>query len=295
MRFATNPDCEYGISRSNSTSSGPKDSKSTIASVREVFSFGSGRRKRIGLPLGLLCAALSGCVFPGLAFILSTTFRTLSKPNSAEFLDDVSRISYIFMGLGAFAFLTMTLQSMLLETAAGEMTFDLKTSWFDALLRQDIAYFDVQDVSGTTSLISSAGTRYKTGVGRKLGEGVQFFVTFIGGIVYAFYASWQTSLILLAVVPVMSASVLFFVKMNQSQTRRANEGYAEAGSIVYMAVSAVRTVLSLNAVQGMIDKYAKATEKAYRVAARSAPLLGVANGCVMGSMFGLRNIALYVC
>ena len=112
---------------------------------------------------------------------------------------------------------------------------------------------------------------------------------------YAFYASWQTSLILLAVVPVMSASVLFFVKMNQSQTKRANESYAEAGSIVYMAVSAVRTVLSLNAVQGMIDKYARATEKAYQVAVRSAPLLGIANGCVMGSIFGLRNIALYVC
>jgi ATP-binding cassette subfamily B (MDR/TAP) protein 1 len=263
-----------------------------LASFREVFSFGSGPKKRVGLILGIMCAILSGCIYPALAFILATTLKTLSVPTSDDFLKDIRRIAFIFMGLGAFAFLSMTAQSTLLETAAGNMTFSLKTSWFDALLRQDMAYYDIKDVSGTATMISTAGAKYKAGVGRKLGEGVQFFVTFIGGFIYAFYASWRTSLILLAVVPVMSASVLFVVKMNQSQTKMANETYAEAGSIVYMAVSAIRTVFSLNACEKMIKNYANATERAYQAAASRVALLGLANGTVMGSMLGLRNVVL---
>lgn len=116
-----------------------------------------------------------------------------------------------------------------------KMTYSLKTKWFDALLRQDMAFFDLEDVSGTAMLISTAGSRFKNGVGRKLGEGVQFFCVFIGGFVYAFYSSWSTSLVLLAVVPFMSASILFYLKTIQSQKKISNESYAEAGSIVLMA------------------------------------------------------------
>lgn len=154
------------------------------------------------------------------------------------------------------------------------MTYSLKMKWFDALLRQDMAYYDMQDVSGTAMLISTAGSRYKNGVGRKLGEGVQFFFTFLGGFAYAFYCSWRTSLVLLAVVPFMSASILFMMKTTQGQAKRANESYAEAGSIVLMAASAIRTVYSLNASQLMIDKYKGATERAYQAAASRVALLG---------------------
>jgi ATP-binding cassette subfamily B (MDR/TAP) protein 1 len=55
----------------------------------------------------------------------------------------------------------MSLQNGLLETAAGEMTISMKTKWFDALLRQDLAYYDIKDVSGTASIITSNGAKYR--------------------------------------------------------------------------------------------------------------------------------------
>jgi hypothetical protein len=48
-----------------------------------------------------------------------------------------------------------------LETAAGEMAISLKEQWFQALLRQDLAYYDIQDVSGTAMIISTNGAKYK--------------------------------------------------------------------------------------------------------------------------------------
>jgi ATP-binding cassette subfamily B (MDR/TAP) protein 1 len=128
-------------------------------------------------------------------------------------------------------------------------------------------------------------------VGRKLGEGVQFTVTAIGGAGYAFYASWKTSLVILAIVPVMAASTLFLIKATQSQTFRANKSYGEAGSIAYYSVSDVRTVFSLNACRAMVDKFCAATERAFRATASQLVWIGLGNGAVMGS-FILSYLAL---
>jgi ATP-binding cassette subfamily B (MDR/TAP) protein 1 len=128
------------------------------------------------------------------------------------------------------------------------------------------------------------------GLGRKLGEGVQFLITFCGGLGYAFWASWQTSLVVLTIIPFMALSAWFLLKMNQSQSARNNTSYAEAGSIVYQSVAAIRTILSLNAVQNMIDKFRAATEKAYQVACSQIHMIGLANGSTMGS-FLLSYIA----
>ena len=59
------------------------------------------------------------------------------------------------------AFTFMTAQATLLESAAGIMTRDMKNKWFQALLRQDMAFYDIKDVSGTASIISSNGQVFK--------------------------------------------------------------------------------------------------------------------------------------
>ena len=144
------------------------------------------------------------------------------------------------------------------------MTYSLKVDWFDALLRKDMAYFDSHDMSGTALEISTSCSRYKDGVGRKLGEGVQFLFTFLGGFAYAFYCSWSTSLVLLGVVPFMSYSILFLMKTTQNQSKRSNECYSEAGSIALTAASAIRTVNALNATKIFIEKYCSATQDAFQ-------------------------------
>jgi ATP-binding cassette subfamily B (MDR/TAP) protein 1 len=163
------------------------------------------------------------------------------------------------------------------------MTETLKTQWFEALLRQDMAYYDITDVSGTATIIGTNGKKFRKGLGRKMGEGVQFLITMLGGLVFGFWCSWRVSLLVLTVVPFMALSTAFLLKMNQTQTARANTSYAKAGGIVYMAVSSIRTILALNAVESVIGTFMDATKEAYEGAASQVLWLGLANGTVMGS------------
>jgi ATP-binding cassette subfamily B (MDR/TAP) protein 1 len=177
----------------------------------------------------------------------------------------------------------MTLHTTLLELAALEMTSNFKTKWFRALLRQDMAYFDLRDISGTATLVSSNAVKFKRGVGKKLGDGVQFSCTVILGLVYGFYSSWKVSLLLFAVVPFMAMSGAYLTTLLTTESQRANSSYAKAGSVVYTTASSIRTILSLNAVESMISKFTAATQEAYDGATKQVMQVGLATGGIFAS------------
>jgi ATP-binding cassette subfamily B (MDR/TAP) protein 1 len=123
----------------------------------------------------------------------------------------------------------------------------------------------------------------RRGTGRKLGEGVQFTTTVIGGFIYAFYASWRVSLVILTAVPLMVGSATFLMAATTKQTERKSQDYAETGGIVYSTISAIRTVFSLNASETMIEQFNAATKKSYDNSVSFGLLIGFGNGIMMAS------------
>jgi ATP-binding cassette subfamily B (MDR/TAP) protein 1 len=97
-----------------------------------------------------------------MAWLFSNSFTTLTGSQTRDdFMDQIRILAYSFMVLGAVAFTSMTLQATLMETAAGSMTQVFKQSWFEALLRQDMAYYDINDVSGTATILGINGKKFK--------------------------------------------------------------------------------------------------------------------------------------
>jgi ABC-type multidrug transport system fused ATPase/permease subunit len=76
-------------------------------------------------------------------------------------MKQVKELTWTFLVLGVVAFVSLCGYATLLETSAGNMTKDFQQQWFRALLRQDMAYFDVKDVSGVATLISTNGAKFK--------------------------------------------------------------------------------------------------------------------------------------
>jgi ATP-binding cassette subfamily B (MDR/TAP) protein 1 len=145
-----------------------------------------------------------------------------------------------------------------------------------------------------------------------------FAVTTVLALAFGFWSSWQVSLLVLLVVPFIAGSTMFLVNVVSTQTARANSSYAKAGSIAYtvrslqtiwarienrlcfnisglkrtyiyiyiyhyQAVSSIRTILSLNAVEGMVTKYMGATKEAYDGATQNIMQMGLSNGFILTS------------
>jgi ABC-type multidrug transport system fused ATPase/permease subunit len=90
--------------------------------------------------------------------------------------------------------------------------------------------------------------------------------------------SRQVTLALFAVAPLVAISTMMIIKITTSQTARTTESYAKAGSVVSTTVRSIRTILSLNAVEDMIDRFKAATLEACEISRGSAASLGAANG-----------------
>jgi ATP-binding cassette, subfamily B (MDR/TAP), member 1 len=100
----------------------------------------------------------------------------------------------------------------------------------------------------------------------------------VGGLGFAFYASWQIAFVVLGVVPLIGVAAISVLTLNQGKSSRAAKSYRKAGAVAYSSVSAIKTVLSLNAVPAMIHKYTEATQEAYQSAISVLVKQGVANG-----------------
>jgi len=259
-----------------------------MASFSELFSFFETRTNKLLFALGCFAGVLNGLVYPILAYLFSNSFSDLG--GAADGMASIRNVAFQFLVVGAYAFAVATVQTSCLEVAASRATLNFRKRWFAALLRQDCAFFDLHDVSGLASTVGSSATKVRRGLGRKFGEGIQFFTTFVGGLIYAFYASWRVALVVIGVLPFVSISALAVMKINQSQTARATEAYTAAGGVAYQTVSAIRTVLSLNAVPEMIRQYKDATMEAYRSAISPLWKQGLVNGSMLGSFIILYCI-----
>jgi ABC-type multidrug transport system fused ATPase/permease subunit len=98
-----------------------------------------------------------------MAFYFATAFEDLGADTASDdFMDTIRSLAITFMILGLILLVFMTMQSALMETAAGQMTRAMQSAWFEALLRQDMAYYDVNDMAGQAIILSTNGAKYKS-------------------------------------------------------------------------------------------------------------------------------------
>jgi len=126
--------------------------------------------------------------------------------------------------------------------------------------------------------IGAQTDKFRRGLGRKFGEGVQFTTTGIGGIVFALYNDWRVSLVIFAMIPFVSLAGAAVMSLNQKKGSHSAESYKRAGGIAYSPISSIKTVLSLNAITDMVAMYQDATQEAMNSSKSLLIKQGVANG-----------------
>lgn len=262
----------------HSKDSKKKDAK-PMASVGETlgFVFELGGKMQSVFFLGIFAGIANGCVYPILAWLFSSSFADISGA-AANGLQQVRELAFTFLIVGVYALVAATVQGWCFEHIAYHGSTNFRLKWFSALLRQDTAFFDVHDVGGIAAQVGPNANRYRRGLGRKFGEGIQFFTTGVGGIVFAFYSSWRIAFVVLCVIPFCSIAAFMVMKLNQQKGTSASKTYKRAGGIAYSTVSAIKTVLSLNASKQMIRQYCEATTEAFNSSVKVLIAQGFWNG-----------------
>nr|XP_006814548.1 PREDICTED: multidrug resistance protein 1-like [Saccoglossus kowalevskii] len=243
--------------------------KKNMVSFSDLFRFGDGKDKLL-LSCGILFALLNGAMLPLMIIAfggMTDTFVHLganatyneSTYNEEAMLDafitDINKFTIMFVILGVAAFGASYVQVACFVTTSERQAYRMRTVCFDAVLKQEIGWFDTHPSGEITTRLNDDVNKVKGGIGDKLGQFFQFFSTFIAGFIVGFVYGWELTLVILCVSPLLAICGAVMVKMMTSATSHELDAYAQAGSIAEEVLSSIRTVVAYGGESKEVERY----------------------------------------
>lgn len=174
------------------------------------------RKDRAWILVGLLCTALSSLSMSVLGMIYASAANVLTAPpaswdhatgkwqpifDSAKIRSDALTHSIQFVAIGAALLPIVAFQMFGLRRATESLNRQLQTLTFEAMLRQDMAWFDTQNVGLLVERLASDVPLMKAFTFEAVQSLAQTGLSFIGGFLFAFLSSWRLTLCAIGLIP----------------------------------------------------------------------------------------------
>ena len=105
---------------------------------------------------------LGNATFPGLNVSAPVTITDIIQVNftqgmcllDADFIREINSLTYAFLGIGAVVFVVAYIQISFFQTAAERQIYRIRLRYYQAVLRQDIAWFDANPTGEVATRLS---------------------------------------------------------------------------------------------------------------------------------------------
>ena len=178
------------------------------------------------------------------------------------------------------------MQYALMQASAERVSFDLRTRYLSALLNQEVAFFEKQQIEALPSQIAEYFRAISEGVGEKTAQFVYAVSMFLGGLTIAFYYGPIFTFIMLAYLPIMVLLFAVFGRAVKSQMALKLTQTEILGAHTEETLSALKLVVSFAQEDFVIEKYDKIAEQTKNQAKKASIIQSSVNGLFLAFMFG---------
>uniref|UniRef100_A0A915ANQ4 Uncharacterized protein n=1 Tax=Parascaris univalens TaxID=6257 RepID=A0A915ANQ4_PARUN len=198
---------------------------------------------------------------------------------------------YVGFGLGIFAlaFIANSCWHILCE----RQIHHIRKRYFAAILRQNMAWFDVNESGDLTTKMSDGIDRIKDGIGDKMGILFTYTANFVSGMVVAFSFSWKMALVMIAFVPLLGGLIGLLVQFISKSSRREAAEYGKAGAIAEEVIMGIRTVISFNGQTKEVSRYQSRLQGAAKFGIRKAFLIAFGSSWIFCLIFVAMGVAFW--
>uniref|UniRef100_A0A7M4F011 ATP-binding cassette sub-family B member 5 n=1 Tax=Crocodylus porosus TaxID=8502 RepID=A0A7M4F011_CROPO len=186
--------------------------------------------------------------------------------------------AYYYSGLGAGVLLAAYMQVAFWTVAAGRQIKKIRQQFFHAIMRQEIGWFDVNDVGELNTRLIDDVSKINEGIGDKIAMLFQAEAMFLTGFIVGFLKGWKLTLVILAVSPVMALSAAIWAKILSAFTDKELTAYAKAGAVAEEVLGAIRTVIAFGGQKKEIERYHKNLEDAKRIGIKKSITASISMG-----------------
>ncbi|KFQ63780.1 Multidrug resistance protein 1, partial [Pelecanus crispus] len=203
------------------------------------------------------------------------------------------RYAYYYSAIAAGVLLAAYTQTSFWTLAAGRQIKKIREKFFHAIMRQEIGWFDVNDVGELNTRLLDDVSKINEGIGDKIGLLVQSITTFVTGFIVGLIRGWKLTLVILAISPVLGLSAAIWAKVLSAFTDKEQAAYAKAGAVAEEVLAAVRTVIAFGGQEKEIKRYHKNLEDAKRIGIKKAITANISMGAAFLLIYASYALAFW--
>ncbi|KAJ0647104.1 putative ABC-type xenobiotic transporter [Helianthus annuus] len=247
------------------------------------------------LIIGSIAAIINGTVYPMFSILLSRMIKTFYEPPH-KLRSDSKYWSVMFLLLGLVAFVAYPGRSYLFAVAGSKLIKRIRSLCFEKVVNMEVGWFDKPENSsgaiGARLSVDAASVRGL--VGDALAQIVQDSASVATGLVIAFAACWQLALIILAMIPLMSANGYVQMQAMKGLSSDSKLMYEEASQVANDAVGSIRTVASFCAEEKVMQLYRNKCEGPKQAGIKQGLITGIGFGASYFLLFCLYAASFYI-
>lgn len=245
--------------------------------------------------IGALASIFNGGFEVGTWFLLSEIVGIYQECDIKIQNENIKIYVFLFIIIAILIFITIFTQNFVFACSGEALTKRLRAKAFEAILRQEISWFDHSDNS-TSALCTRLSTEAATiqGVaGARLGV-ILCTVGNLGvGITIAFIFGWKLSLVALAFIPLMIIGSFVQMHLMYGYSNQHTKIFQCAGSWAFQALQHMRAIRQLTLEKQFINDYCRLIDTSYRLSIRQTYIFALVYSFTSCTIFFSMSAVLY--
>ncbi|CAF1162851.1 unnamed protein product [Rotaria sordida] len=184
-------------------------------------------------------------------------------------------IVHLLFITGAVQLLAFSMANFIWTISVKRQMLCMSVSLFRSLVQRNIPYMDTKPISQLNDKLFHNIAKIEKGIGSQFLILMAILLPVYGCFIAPFIVSWQLSLIMLVLIPVIIGSSFVFSKLTAHEAINELRTYSKAGQIVQEVFSSLRTVLSLNGSKFEQKRYEKELYPTRWSSIRQGAVLGI--------------------
>ncbi|KAI9354744.1 putative ABC transporter protein [Pilaira anomala] len=248
-----------------------------LIAIASIFSAGAGALQPVSILIfGQYINKLTG---------------TLTDPS--KIMESTFPIIRLMLIIGACSFVAGYVSNCLWIVTGAKQIRRIRSLYLHSVLKQDMAWFDASEEGSLNTRLASDTQIIQDGISEKFGQFITSFAQFISGLIVSFIEGWRLSLIILALVPILAASIGGMSYFISKYTTAAQSLIAESGTIAEQTFQSIRTVYSFSLQKKFSKLYNEKTEAVCKLGIKRGIVTGFGTGFFLFCLFSSFGLALW--
>ncbi|KAK2877091.1 multidrug-resistance transporter mdr5 [Arthroderma sp. PD_2] len=229
---------------------------------------------------GFFAAVGAGTALPLMTIVFGTFVNVFNdfgvgRISAADFRSQVSENTLWFVYLFIGKFCLVYIHTVCFNITAIRSVRKLRLAYVNAILRQEMAYFDTYTAGSVATRISNNANLIQTGMAEKVGTCFQGLAMLVAAFVVAFTQNWRLTLPVATTIPTAVTLVGITVVLDAKLEAKILDIYSKAGGLVEETLGSIRVVVAFGAGEKLRKKYDNHLDAAKGFGVKKGPILGV--------------------